>query len=143
MSDRDSREEICPDCRATEGDHDTRITKVGPDPETGRMRTTVTYHHDTCPAYTVERILMEESARRAEEKTEWMRQEFPRLHERMKSAAQEKNGEAVTFVAALLELVEAQGADLGRLVTPERWTEILIKHFPPHAGPTRPASGKN
>jgi hypothetical protein len=139
VSDHDHREEICPDCQATEGDHDTRIIAVDKDPETGLMYTRVTYHHDTCPAYTVQQILIEDSVRRAEEEAEWMLQEFPRVHARIKAAAEAGAGDPAPFIAALLELVDAQGEDLERFVTPERWTEILAKHFPPETeGPARP-----
>jgi hypothetical protein len=132
--DHDRREKICPDCQATEGDRDARIMTVGEDPKTGRMYTSVTYHHDTCPAYTVDQILTEDGVRRAKKQAEWMRREFPLVRERLKTAAGETKGDAGPFVAALLELVEAQGEDLGRFVSPERWTEILTKHFPPEGG---------
>jgi hypothetical protein len=139
MSDEyDRREEICPDCGATEDDRDVRTISVGKDPETGRMFSSVTYYHSTCPAYTVDQILMEDSARRAKEKAEWMKREFPLVRERLQAAASEGRGDAEPFIAALLELVAA-GEDLGRFVAPERWTEILTKHFPPEgAGPARP-----
>lgn len=136
-ADYDRREEICPDCQATEGDRDTRIMKTGKDPATDRMFTSVTYHHDTCPAYTVDQILMEDGVRRAKEQAEWMRREFPLVRERLKVAAGETKGDAAPFVAALLELIEVQGEDLDRFVPPERWTEILTKHFPPEGGTPR------
>ncbi|MFI2632615.1 hypothetical protein ACH5A2_19785 [Streptomyces collinus] len=140
--DYDDREEICPDCQATEGDRDARIMTAGEDPKTGRMFTSVTYHHDTCPAYTVNQILTEDSVRRSKERTAWMKQEFPLVRERLEAAARGGQGDAGPFVAALLELVAAQGEDLGRFVPPEKWTEILTKYFPPDGvHPARPNEG--
>jgi hypothetical protein len=141
MSDEyDRREEICPDCHATEDDRDARIMAAGEDPETGRMYTSVTYHHDTCPAYTVNRILTEDSVRRSKERAAWMKEEFPLVRKRMEAAAGGGATDTAPFIAALLELVAAQGEDLGRFVAPERWTEILTKHFPgpEDVGPARP-----
>jgi hypothetical protein len=141
MSDEhDRREKICPDCQATEGDRDARIMTAGEDPATGRLFTSVTYHHDTCPAYTVDQILTEDSVRRSKERTAWMKEEFPLVRKRMEAAANEGRPDAAPFIAALLELVAAQGEDLGRFVAPERWTEILAKHFPApeDLGPVRP-----
>lgn len=129
--DYDRREEICPDCQATEYDRDIRIMRAGEDPGTGREFTSVTYHHGTCPAYTVDQILTEDDVRRAKERTAWMKEEFPLVRERLEAVARGGPGDAGPFVAALLELVAAQGEDLGRFVSPERWTEILTKHFPP------------
>lgn len=131
--DHDSRHEICPDCQATEGNRDARVITAGTDPETGRIFTTTTWHHDNCPTYTVNRILTEDGVRRAKEQSEWGKREFPLAHERLKAAAAEAEvGEvAAPFVAALLDLVEAQGRDLGRVVLPELWAEILNRHFPP------------
>ncbi|WP_327592470.1 hypothetical protein [Streptomyces chartreusis] len=133
--DYDRREEICPDCQATEGDRDARIMTAGKDPETGRMFTSVTYHHDTCTAYTVDQILMEDGVRRAKEQTEWGQKEFPLAYERLIAAVAgaKLDQAAFPFVEALVELVEAQGKDLGRVVLPEQWAEILNKHFPPAA----------
>lgn len=65
MSDTERREEICPDCQAYEGNMDSRITSVGEDPETKAMFVKVTWHLNTCPQYTADRILMADSARRA------------------------------------------------------------------------------
>jgi hypothetical protein len=131
--DYDSREEICPDCQATEANMDARTISVGQDPDTGRMFTEVTWHLDDCPKYTVDRILTEDGVRRAKEQSEWGRKEFPLARDRLKAAAAEAtvSDAAAPFVAALLELVNAQGDDLGRIVLPERWAEILNRHFPP------------
>jgi hypothetical protein len=135
MSNRDSREEICPDCLATEANRDSRVTSVRKDEPDGEYYTVVTWHTDNCPAHTVERILMEDGAHRAKEQSEWGRKEFPLAWDRLKTAAAEAaiDGAGAPFVAALLELVEAQGQDLGRIVLPERWAEILNRHFPPNA----------
>ena len=133
--DYDRREEICPDCQATEANMDARTISVGKDPDTGRHFTVVTWHLDDCPKYTVDRILTEDGVRRAKEQSEWGRKEFPAAQERVKAAAADVDaGTAAPFVAALLELVDAQGADLGRIVLPERWAEILNRHFPPPGG---------
>ena|ERR1051325_2861286 len=136
--DYDSREEICPDCHATESNRDARIIGAGEDPKTGRMFTTTTYHHDDCPAYTIYRIRMEDGVRRAKEESEWGRREFPAAHERLRRAVMSVKADEVAqpFVGALVELVEAQGENLGRVVLPHRWAEILNKHFP--ADPVRP-----
>lgn len=134
----DRREETCPDCQAGPDNMDARIITAGEDPETGRMFTTVTWHLDDCPAYTVSQILLEDSARRAEELAAWTRKEFPAVQERILDAIMRGKFDktAMPFVAALGELVEEQGEDLGRFVTPDRWVEILNKHFPPNEEPT-------
>jgi hypothetical protein len=132
MSDLD-REEICPDCQAGPDAKDATITSVMKDPETGEFYTVATWHLDTCPAYTVNQILMEDGARRAKEQSEWGRKEFPAAHERLLRAMMRVKLDAAAepFVAALVDLVEAQGEDLGRIVLPERWAQILNRHFPP------------
>lgn len=131
--DRDSREETCPDCHAGPDDMDVRIISVGKDPETGQMVTTVTWHLKDCPTYTVQQILMEDSVRRAEEQTRRTQKEFPAAQERLIRAigSRKLDESAYPFMEALVELVEAQGDDLDRFVTPDRWVEILNKHFPP------------
>lgn|GEM_PF-4896016 len=133
--DHDRREEVCTDCEATEENMDARIISVREDPDTGCYFTLVTWHLDTCPTYTVDRILSEEGVRRAKEQGEWAQREFPAAQERMRQAAAGIDAdEAAPFVAALLELVNAQGEDLGRFVPAERWAEILNRHFPPPGG---------
>ncbi|MEV6181337.1 hypothetical protein [Streptomyces sp. NPDC052015] len=132
--DFDRREEICPDCQATEGDRDTRVRMAGQDPETGRLFVTITYHHNTCPAYTVEQILMEDSARRLKEKDAWAKEAFPDAHARLLQAVMRGapfSDDVHPFVAALVELVEAQAENVDRFVTLDRWAEILEEHFPP------------
>ncbi|NUS22693.1 MAG: hypothetical protein HOV92_00490 [Streptomyces sp.] len=136
--DYDRREEICPDCQATEANMDARTISVGQDPKTGRMFTEVTWHLDDCPKYTVDRILTEDGVRRAKEQSEWGRTEFPAAHGRLIKAVMKGQFDetAAPFVEALVELVEAQGEDLGRILLPARWAEILNKHFPPGDAPT-------
>lgn len=131
--DCERREETCPDCHAGPHNMDARIISAGQDPDTGRMFTTITWHLKDCPTYTVQQILTEDSVRRAKEQTERTRTEFPAVQERLVRAvaSRQLDESALPFVEALVELVEAQGQDLGRFVTPERWVEILNKHFPP------------
>jgi len=131
--DHDAREETCPDCQAGPHNMEVRIIAAGEDPETGRMFTTITWHLKDCPAYTVSQILMEDSARRAEERTEWTRKEFPAMQERLLDAVMRGQFDeaAAPFVAALGELVEVQGENLNRFVPADRWVEILNRHFPP------------
>lgn len=133
MSDPESREEICPDCQATESNMDSRITSVRKDEPDGEYYAVVTWHTEDCPAYTVQQILMEDGARRAKEREAWMKEAFPAAHERLKAAAAaaEGNEAAAPFVAALTELVACQAEDLGRFVPPDRWAEILEQYFPP------------
>jgi ribosomal protein L37AE/L43A len=133
MTERDHREEICPDCQATPENRDVRNIKVCKDLETGAMYTKETWHTEDCPQHTVEQIMMEEGVRRAKERDAWMKEAFPLAHERLKAAAAglEGNEAAAPFVAALIELVGRQGQDLGRFVPPDQWVEILDRHFPP------------
>lgn len=137
-ADDEAREETCPDCHAGPDNMDVRTFSIGKDPDTGRTITTITWHLDECPTYTVQQILLEDGVRRAEERTEWTRREFPAAQERLIRAVAERrlDESALPFVEALVELVEEQGEDLGRFVTPDRWVEILNKHFPPDDQPT-------
>lgn len=132
------REETCPDCQAGPHNMDARCTAISKDPVTGQYVTTTTWHTDDCPAYTVQRILREDGARRAEERAEWTRREFPAAQERLirEVAGRQLDGAALPFVEALVELVEAQGVDVDRFVPADRWVEILNKHFPPDEEPT-------
>lgn len=136
MSDLD-REEICPDCQAGPDAKDARVMRVMKDPATGDFYTVVTWHLDTCPAYTVDQILLEDGVRRLKEEEAWAKEAFPAAHERVLRAlmANQFSPEAEPFVAALVELVEAQGEDLGRFVSPVRWAEILDRNFPPPVPP--------
>jgi hypothetical protein len=135
MSDLD-REEICPDCQASPDVNNARITNIMKDPGTDEFYRVVTWHTQECPAYTVDQIMMEEGVRRAKEESEWGKKEFPAAYERLIRAVMKgKFDETVQpFVVALVELVEAQGEDLGRVVLPERWVEILNRNFPPQGG---------
>lgn len=132
----DNREEICPDCKAGPHDKDATVTKVIKAPETGVLTAVVTWHRDDCPTYTVDRILLEDGVRRAKESDERGRKALPaayaRITELIARAEPAQFGEASPpFAAALVELVEAQLADLDRFLPPYRWAEILDKHFPP------------
>ncbi|MFJ8798511.1 hypothetical protein [Streptomyces sp. NPDC102487] len=133
MSERETREEVCPDCLAGEHDKDARIITAHKDPESGNYYTSVTWHTNSCPAWTVDQILMEEGIRKSKEKTAWMKVALPAALERLKAAAVavEPDESAAPFVAALLAVVEQQASDVGVFVTPERLTEILDEHFPP------------
>lgn len=119
---------------------DAHIITAHKDEATGEYYAVTTWHTDDCPAYVVERILLEDGVRQAKEKSERTQQEFVAAYERLiRAVARSHVSEsAVPFVEALVELTEAQVEDLGRFVTPERWAEILGKHFPPDAGPVRP-----
>lgn len=136
MSDLD-REEICPDCQAGPDTMDVRNTKIMKDPATGEYYRVVTWHLEDCPAYTVDQIMMEEGVRRAKERDAWAKEAFPAAQERVLRAmrAHKFTAEAEPFVRALVELVQAQGEDLGRFVPPDRWAEILDQNFPPAAVP--------
>lgn len=131
--DHDTREETCPDCQAGPHNMDTRVITVGKDRETGQMVTTVTWHLKDCPTHTINQILIEDSVRRAEEQTERTQKEFPAAQERLIRAigSRKLDESAYPFMEALVELVEAQSEDLDRFVPPDRWVEILNKHFPP------------
>lgn len=136
MSDLD-REEICPDCQATEDNRYSRIMRVHKDKSSGEHYTVVTWHLQDCPTYTIEEILMEDGVRRAKEKEVRGQQAFPVARERVLRAvaSREFAPEAEPFVAALAELVEAQAEDTGRFVTLDRWADILDRHFPPKDDP--------
>lgn len=129
----DSREEICPDCQATESNMDSRIITAKQDELTGEYYTVVTWHTDNCPAHTADRILMEDSARRAKEQDAWAREALPAAFDRLRHAAAtvREDSAAAPFVAALVALVAQQAEDTGRFVPPHRWAEILDHYFPP------------
>lgn len=133
MSNPDYREEICPDCQATEGNRDSRLTSVGKDPLTDAMFVRVTWHHDTCPQYTADRILAEDSARQVKEQEAWAKEALPAAFDRLRKAAAAARDDAVAapFAEALVALVAQQAEDLGRFVPAPRWAEILEQYFPP------------
>ena len=57
MSERENREELCPDCLAFPGEHDQRVI-------TGSLNgsTTVTWHKNDCPSYGVPaRVVLDNS----------------------------------------------------------------------------------
>lgn len=129
-------EETCPDCQAGPHHDNPRVTIGRKDKATGEYYAITTWHTRDCPAYTVDQILMADGVRRAKESSEWGRKEFPAAYERLIRAvlAVELGEAAAPFVAALVELVEAQGEDLGRVVLPEQWVEILNRHILPPGG---------
>lgn len=131
--DHESREEICPDCQATEANMHSRIIKVKKDELTGKYITIVTWHTENCPQYTADRILMEDGVRRAKEQDAWAREALPAAFDRLRRAASAVRDDAAAapFAAALVALVAHQAEDLGRFVPPHRWAEILDQYFPP------------
>ncbi|MFF9646879.1 hypothetical protein [Kitasatospora aureofaciens] len=78
-------------------------------------------------------ILMEAGAAKVREQDAWAKEAFPAAHSRLREAAAAlpPGTAADPFVAALLELVQAQADDTGHFVTLPMWTEILEQHFPP------------
>ncbi|MET8680018.1 hypothetical protein ABZW18_21145 [Streptomyces sp. NPDC004647] len=125
----------CPDCHAGPGYDNTRVMTVG---TTGL---TETWHLPDCPQHTVDRILLEDGARRVEEQEAWAREAFPAAHERLRAAAAgiADDPAAAPFVAALLQLVQTQADRPGRFVVLDEWARILDQHFPP---PQQPDSGR-
>ncbi|WP_031078986.1 hypothetical protein [Streptomyces sp. NRRL WC-3742] len=118
----------CEDCHAAPDSGDIRITTVGRD-----LTVSETWHTAQCPAYTVEQILMEAGAAQVKEQSAWAKEAFPAAHGRLRAAATAlpAGTAADPFVAALLELVQAQADDTGRFVALPTWAEILQRHFPP------------
>ncbi|MFJ4674032.1 hypothetical protein [Kitasatospora purpeofusca] len=117
----------CEDCQGGPGD-DVRTLSVGRD-----LSVTETWHTDRCPAFTIERILIEASAEKLKEQEAWAKDAFPSVHRRLTAAAAAipAGDTAAPFAAALMELVQAQAEDTGRFVILPTWTEILERHFPP------------
>ncbi|PYC74896.1 hypothetical protein C7C46_23715 [Streptomyces tateyamensis] len=97
------------------------------------MTVTEIWHTDTCPTYTIERILLEAGAAKVEEQGGRAKDAFPAAHQRLHEAAATipADNAAAPFVTALLELIQAQADDTGRFVTLPTWTEILDRNFPP------------
>lgn len=118
----------CQDCRAEPDSGDVHTISVGRD-----MTVTETWHTDKCPTYTIERILLEASAAKVKEQDARAQDAFPAAHQRLRdsAAAVPAGAAAGPFVAALLELVQAQARDTGRFVTLPTWAKILERHFPP------------
>lgn len=131
--DYDSREEICPDCQATPDNMDVRILMSGVDKTTGRRYVTATWHLKTCPQHTVDRVLMEDDARRVKEQDAWAAEALPAAFDRLRraAAAVRDDAAAAPFAAALVSLVAQQAEDTGRFVPACQWAEILDRHFPP------------
>jgi hypothetical protein len=90
------------------------------------------WHLRDCPAYLIDRIRWEDSARQVKERDAWARNSFPDAHDRLRKAAAalEVNGAAGPFIAALTQLVQAQ-ADTTGFVVLHKWVEILDRNFPP------------
>jgi hypothetical protein len=115
----------------------------GPRHRRGRSAVTETWHTPGCPQYTVDRILLEDGARRVKEQDAWAKSAFPAAHERLQAAATPLAGDATAapFVAALTQLVQAQADRLergGGFVGLYEWTFILERHFrPPQSGTER------
>lgn len=127
----------CPDCHANPDNGDTRIITAG------TAGTTETWHLADCPQHTVDQILSNDSAQRGEENEAWARGALPAAFDRLQTAAAAlpDGSVAAPFVAALVELVQAQADRMDGMVTLPRWVEILVRHFPPQqpdAGLERP-----
>lgn len=116
----------CEDCYAQAG-NGARSLSVGQD---GLV--TETWHDADCPGYAVERILLEAAAERTERQEAWAMEAFPAAHARLQDAADRlpQDHPATSFVAALIDLVQAQADDCDRFVPLPRWSEILHRHFP-------------
>jgi len=133
VSERESREEICPDCQATEFNKDSRIIMAKKNEVTGEYYTVVTWHTDDCPKHTIDRILMADGARKVKEQDEWAREALPAAFDRIRQAAAAARGDAAAapFAEALVALVAQQAEDLGCFVPPYRWAKVLEQYFPP------------
>ncbi|MFD8707056.1 hypothetical protein ACFV1W_31445 [Kitasatospora sp. NPDC059648] len=118
----------CEDCHAEPDRENIRITAIERD-----LSLSETWHTEQCPAYTVEMILMEAGAAKVREQDAWAKEAFPAAHSRLQEAAEAlpPGTAADPFIAALLELVQAQADDTDLFVTLPMWTGILQRHFPP------------
>ncbi|MEU8927584.1 hypothetical protein AB0D10_42890 [Kitasatospora sp. NPDC048545] len=118
----------CEDCQAGPDSGDIRTISIGRDGAVKEI-----WHTDQCPTYTIERILMEASAAKVKEQDARAKEAFPAAHSRLREAAATLPASAAAgpFIAALLELVQAQAEDTTRFVTLPTWAEILERHFPP------------
>ncbi|MFE5586362.1 hypothetical protein [Kitasatospora sp. NPDC056531] len=118
----------CEDCQAGPDSGDIRTIAIGRD-----RTVTETWHTDQCPTYTIERILMEAGAAKVKEQDARANDAFPAAHQRLHDAAAAlpADNAAAPFVAALLELVQAQADETGRFVALPTWTAILDRNFPP------------
>ncbi|MFD3441669.1 hypothetical protein ACFWU3_29675 [Streptomyces sp. NPDC058685] len=134
MSDDDRRKAQlveCEGCKAGPGRDNVRIVMVNK----GRS-ITETWHLPDCPDHLVNRIYLEDSARRVQEEQAWAEGVFPSAHARLREAAAALTAgdPAAPIAAALCELVQAQAERAG-CVTLAEWARILERHFPPHLPP--------
>ncbi|MGW9058897.1 hypothetical protein [Streptomyces sp. NPDC055733] len=141
MNGAPASEEPCPDCQAGPDDNAATITKAKRDPDTGALTATMTWHHADCPAYAVEQILLEDGIERAKQDDARGREALPAAYSRMitriaRASASDVSETAMPFAEALVEIVEAQLANMGRFLAPYQMAEILEKHFPPDDQPT-------
>ncbi|MCM8555356.1 hypothetical protein [Streptomyces sp. STCH 565 A] len=141
MNGAPASEEPCPDCQAGPDDNAATVTKAKRDPDTGTLTATVTWHHADCPTYTVEQILLEDGMDRAKRDEARGREALPAAYTRMieriaRGSAADLSERTMPFAEALVELVEAQLADMGRYLAPYQMAEILEKYFPPDEEPT-------
>ncbi|MEU9578835.1 hypothetical protein [Streptomyces chilikensis] len=142
MTDRTNERRIeYPDCNAGSGDGDVRIIVPWKD-DSGEYTVEEIWHLEDCPEYTLQQILSEDGVRRARERHEWEKEQFPRTLERFRAAVAEagENGQA-PFARALAELVEMQAEDTERGVSLGAFVEVLERHFPGPDGPARPPHG--
>ncbi|WP_157878521.1 hypothetical protein [Streptomyces chattanoogensis] len=118
----------CSDCGGGPAEDNIRISWV--DTEKGF---TEIWHVPECPTYLIERIMGEDGARRAKQRNAWAQASFPAAHQCLQAAAALAAGDtaAAPFVAALTQLVQAQGANTAAFVVLDKWVEILDQHFPP------------
>jgi hypothetical protein len=130
---RKPRRDECEDCHAEPGPDNSRVSYVAPE---GNI--VETWHLPDCASHRTFLLLMEESARTVKEQDAWAKTALPAAQARMVAAAAALPEEvaASPFVAALLDLVQAQAdvLDRGAFVVHHRWAEILDQHFP--AGPS-------
>ncbi|MFF3113609.1 hypothetical protein ACFVSN_31000 [Kitasatospora sp. NPDC057904] len=119
---------LCEDCQAEPDSGEIRTIAIGRD-----RTVTETWHTDRCPTYTIERILMEAGAERAKEQDARAKESLSAAYRRLQDAAARvpAGDAAAPFVAALLEILQAQTDDSGLFVTLPTWAEILERHFPP------------
>lgn len=97
-------------------------------------------HTEDCVTHAIEMINGEDGARRVSEQDKWAKRNFPPAHARLRAAADalaDRDTAAAPFVAALLQLAEAQAATTGFVVLHE-WVDILDEHFPPEHPEPKP-----
>ncbi|MGW3009647.1 hypothetical protein ACWC9R_12525 [Streptomyces sp. NPDC001219] len=97
-------------------------------------------HTEDCVTHAIEMINGEDGARRARERDKWAKRNFPPAYERLHAAAAallHGDTEAAPFIAALLQLAEAQASTTG-FVALGAWVDILDAHFPPEYPEPKP-----